>query len=187
MAFLLPPPDEDPIIMLHDYYFQASDLMFKNMKNLRVKSKIGNGLSQNKRVELQSFFQLWLATLRVTVEGFEHKKITKFFEEFEKTELKNQTSQDIELSTSWNSVHSKIKERNSELRLYRNITLHFQENMSRVLEKRKDFLYYEADVDSIEWAYELHYLVKIFFSNYRPIASAIYTMNQYSITRVNHT
>jgi hypothetical protein len=58
MEFPLPDPFVDPIIRLHDYYFQPAELLYRNFEKLKIEFEKRGRLTPKKTVELQSFFQI---------------------------------------------------------------------------------------------------------------------------------
>lgn len=175
MSIPIPQADLDPIIRLHDYYFQASDLMHENfMKMWNLQEKKG-GLSHNNVVKIQSFLQLWLATLYVVAEGFQDKGIKSFFE---KIEFDIGDKDDNDIVVHWNSIQHQIPQIRQELKMYRNSTFHFQDNMDALDRKRESFMRYQGRHESIDWALGLHKEMKLFFQCYRPRAAALQVVRQ---------
>jgi hypothetical protein len=176
MPISFPPASQDPIIRLHDYYFQACDLMFDNTENLLLLFKNNGKLSQKKIVDLQSYLQLWLATLYVVAEGFQSKKVTTFFE---KLELTDDDPDNITLRTHWHSIRHMFRQLGSELKSYRHITFHFQESSDRIKTKRASFLDYDGRHRPIDWARELHKEMRLFFGMYRSFSAALHMHKQW--------
>lgn len=170
MKDLMPDADQDLIIRLHDYYFQASDLMYKNTMKLYEKLDKNRKLSQNNLVKFQSFVQLWLSTLYVVSEGFRSQKVIKFFDLLYPDKIPY--GSELEMIVYWDSIHHKIGQNFERLKGYRHITFHFQENMERINKKRDEFLHYNKGQAPLIWARDLHDEMRLFFGEYRPRAAA---------------
>jgi hypothetical protein len=170
MTIPLPPADDDPIIRLHDYYFQQTDLIYEHVEKLYSLHEKNGRLSRKNIVNLQSYVKLWLTTLYVVAEGFQSAEVKNHFlnSGIDLTE-----KDDLDMKVYWHSIHHKIEQLGNQLKSYRNVTLHFQPSHTRLLMKRSSFLQYEGRHRPIEWARELQEEMRKFFSQYRPRASAL--------------
>lgn len=175
MDISLPSPSLDPIIRLHDYYFQNAELMFENVEKLFAIDKRNGRLSQNNVIKLQSYAKLWFSTLYVVVEGFQCHQVKNYFTN---TVTSPSDKHDLMLNVHWNSIQYKIEQLGGQLKSFRNVTFHFQEKMTRLEEKRSSFLLYEGRHKPLDWARDLHREMQMFFNEYRPRAAALHMHQQ---------
>lgn len=167
----MPDPEHEPIIRLHDYYFQPCDVIYKEFKKLYDEFNEKDRLPPKKLVKFQSYAQLWLSTLYVVIEGFQCKSVKDFYA--------SQEIDDIHIRVHWSSINHKISqmdkddERGNYLKDYRHATLHFQESMEK-LTRRRDLFLRQRREGSIRWAIELHNEITMFYTRYRPMASFLY-------------
>lgn len=176
MPLQLPTPDDDPIIRLHDYYFQPADLMYEHVEKLTFLYEKNDRLSNHNIVKFQSYAKLWLATLYVVVEGFQTAQVKSYFLN---SGIDLNDKDDLELKVYWNSIHNKAEQLGKQLKSYRNVTFHFQPSHTRLLAKRLSFLQHEYRHWPIEWAGELQKEMRLFFSEYRPRAAAMHIHQQF--------
>lgn len=169
MPISFPSSNEDPIIRLHDYYFQPADLMYENVKKIFLLHEKAGKLTNRNVIRLQSYGQLWLTTLYVVAEGFKHPRVERFF----KDTVDRTNDDDLTMIVHWGSVHYQLGQLGEQLKSYRNVTFHFQETMTRLEAKRASFLEYEGRHRPIQWACDLHIEMRWFFSKYRPRAAAM--------------
>ena len=113
----IPHEDDDPIMRLLTHYFEPTDLLRSNYLKLENERQRRGKLSQNKERDLAMFFRLWLATLFVLVEGFQHKVVVRNLERWRKA------YPDINVYCS--SIQHMSAQLGDELRGLRNDAFHF--------------------------------------------------------------
>jgi hypothetical protein len=147
--------DGDPVFRLMIHYFEPSDLLYESWRTLSAELHHKGRLPRGKLRKYQLYFQLWLATLFVVVEGFNSKSV--------QASLEPLVSQDPQVRVYCSSIRHKMTQLGDKLRRFRNATFHFHETPQKLY----DFLERDSRHEPIDWAEELHKEFRKLFSAFR--------------------
>lgn len=157
----LPHRDKDQILTLYTHCFEPANVMLEDFYRLQMHAQ---KLKNPRRLgwKLVIYHNTWLGFLGVTCEGF--KKVKPRLELAERPELFN------ELIDQADTVNSYINIHHDSLREFRNAVFHLRE------EAMDTRIFFGSDPNSLQWAKELHDILKCFFSEYRVVCTEYYIM-----------
>ena len=159
----LPHRDTDQVLVLYVHYFQAANLMRKNLEQTKAKSKRAHStfdMNVNQSIYLSS----WLGFLAVSCEGFKKLRMRLLLSTERPSNFHDLTPQSDNLGRL-------INQHAGALRELRNDIFHVRTDLNAVRN------FFSGDDDLLSWAVSLHDKMASFFSDYRVHCEVHYLMN----------